>query len=246
MRNIHILGRHRHISSRVVHRGRPRGTLRCSTSVAVLSAVLFWTFALGAYAATPDKGRSKPAWEWSVEERLLERFDAANVLDRHFAHQKMLEQWGRRDSVVIASHNRSRSYVIDGSRNPELFLPHELFDSLMTGLNPDPSMRSLQRGFYRDAIRLFGYDDEAFWTTLERISGPYLSYFYNSKFGATPIPDAACKARYEAMEEARHFFGREQFERFLYTVMAPAKQQSTVTMEPDPAVSLRFEESGCR
>jgi hypothetical protein len=242
MRNTSFLGLHRHISSRVFH----RGTLRRSHRSAVVFLVIC-AFALSAYPATPDKGMSKPVWEWTVEERLLERFDATNVLDREFAARKTLERWGHLPDPLLPWNGRVRSYSIEGWRNPELFLPYELFDGLLSGFHSDQNLRTLQRGAIRDAIRLFGYDDEVFWSSLAKIAGPYLTHKYGPRHGFDRLsPYAKCRARYTALTEARQFFGADNFDRFLYTVIAPSTQDVLTTTDPDPARNLRFEESGCR
>jgi hypothetical protein len=142
-----------------------------------------------------------------------------------------------------ATGKQPLEYSIDGRRNPELFLPHELFDALLSGLTPDETLRVLQRGYYRDSIQGLDYDADTFWARLASVSGPYLAIRF--KQGNTPY-QAQCEARFEALQAARRLFGRPQFERLLYTVIAPTMQKSQTTLDGNLSSRLRDAERGCR
>ncbi len=58
--------------------------------------------------------------------------------------------------------------------------------------------------------------------------------------------DARCTARFEAMEAARKLFGRDEFNKLLYVVVAPTLRQSTATLDRDHLAALQREELGCR
>ena len=145
-------------------------------------------------------------------------------------------------------------YIVDGHRNPELFLPHELYDMLLSGLTPDESLRLKQRAFYQPFLRKLGYDDAAFWNALASINGEYLLVRFGdtqSHFSSTAnmqaATDARCRVRFNALEAARRLFGRAAFDRLLYTVVAPTAMKSTTTTSSGHfADDLRRAEQGCR
>jgi hypothetical protein len=141
-------------------------------------------------------------------------------------------------------------YVIDGRRNPELFLPHELFDALLSGLSADETERANQRAFFAGAIRRFGYDDAVFWTSLESVAADYLPTKNMSCAGSRSEVSLCvrrrCVSRYHALETARSVFGSENFDRFLYTVIAPTMQLASASLDKNLGVSLRNAEFGCQ
>jgi hypothetical protein len=198
----------------------------------------------------------KAAWDWTIDERIAQRFDRDRIQERTLAYKPAVNNV-RSDSMTAASDatdsKASLSYVIDGGRNPELFLPHELYDMLLSGLTPDESLRSKQQGFYRASLRKLGYDDTAFWNALASVSGAYLpvrfgsqqSSFFSAKGGRVAV-DARCSARFDALEAARRLFGHAEFDRVLYTVVAPTMMKSSATYDPHPEEALRRAEEGCR
>ena len=196
--------------------------------------------------ATSAAAQRQP-WEWTLDERLADRFNPAKVREREAAGDPR-ETPGSTDRVFDPADiapGRPFEYRIDGRRNPELFLSFELFDSLLSGLSPQDSMRSGQRRFISKSIRSFGYDEQKFWSSLESVSAIYLGVKEKSCADKACI-DARCSARYDALEAARQLFGPEEFNRFLYVVVAPNKQLALASLYKGHRESLRRQESGCR
>jgi hypothetical protein len=190
--------------------------------------------------------RTRPAWEWTLDERLTERLDRGHNQERILAYRPATRAV---HSQTLLADDRIDAkpqfeYIVDGHRNPELFLPHELFDMLLSGLNPDESMRTRQREYYRTALRSLGYDDTAFWNALASVTGKYLTVrFVNGQHAV----NERCHMRFEALEAARNLFGQAKFERTLYTVIAPTAFYSAVSSDDvKPEAQLRRAERGCR
>ena len=193
---------------------------------------------LAAFTLAAD--RPKRVWEWSVDERLAERLDPAHILERQVAYERAHAKALQR-SPDPEPQPANFAHVIDGRRNPELFLPHELFDALMTGLTGDGTLRGKQRAYYGRAIRAFGYDDAEFWAQLESVSALYLAVRSSGR------ADAVCGARHDALQAARELFGRERFDEFLYVVIAPSSQKSEAATDAGHlAEELRRAVRGCR
>jgi hypothetical protein len=130
----------------------------------------------------------------------------------------------------------SRHYLIVGWRNPELFLPHELFDAL---LGADKSGRDS----YVARLGDFGWEAASFWTALDELSAGYVAVRYKQRTSSGAA--AACRARFDALERARETFGKKKFDAFLYSAIPPGMVSTTSTPEPDPAASLRRAARGC-
>lgn len=183
--------------------------------------------------------------ELTVEERLAERLDPARIAERAREHRLRHPQIAAFERSTHAAERPEGviTYVIDGRRNPELFLPHELFSSLLTGVRLREPLRTKQRGFFRESIRRFGFEDELFWRELERAAADLTSMLETKRVDASP--DEGCRQRHRALQTAREIFGRQRFDRFLYEVVAPAAQQSSATNVSDPAAALKREAEGC-
>jgi hypothetical protein len=196
---------------------RPEGTVR-----RLLVAVLLSTPLL---AQSPE--------EWDLERRLAERFDDARNAERIAV--------ATAKSPNLSLHSASdapgsRVYLIVGWRNPELFLPHELFDTL---LDVDPSGRDS----YGEKLGDLGWDAASFWTTLDQLSAAYRAVRYKQQLDSGAV--SACRARFDALEQARKTFGPQKFDAFLYSALPPGMVMRTSTPEPDPAASLRQQARGC-
>jgi hypothetical protein len=206
----------------------PEGTLKRH-----VLALLLCVVPVAAFAASP-----KPE-EWDVERRLAERFDPVKNGER------MAAELVKNPNAAPRPEENSpdaRHYVIDGARNPELFLPHELFEGLLTAFQPDEFMQDAQRELYGRLLGEFGWDAEMFWPTLEQLSADYLQLRYRTE---SADPTARCRARFEALQQARKAFGMKEFDAFLYRAIAPHGQSALVTNEPNPAARLRHEARGC-
>ena len=187
----------------------------------------------------------KAAWEWTIDERLAARLETIhpNVGKRIAATAVGSDEAKRGGGFVTAG--------LDGRVNPELFLPHELFDGLLTAFITDESLAAKQRGLYGGLIRKLGYDDREFWKTLHSLSSEYLPYRFGG-IGSTREKVAQwtaekCRERHRALEAARSVYGAREFDRLLYVVIAPTFQHSHAASDgtgADYIDDLRRQEDG--
>jgi hypothetical protein len=188
---------------------------------------------------------TKAPWEWTTEERLAARLHTAMRpnTEKHTAATATEGSQAARGGWVEGG--------LDGRVNPELFLPHELFDGLLTTFMADEKLAAKQRGLYGPLIRQLGYDDREFWNTLQSLSSGYLPYRFGS-IGSTPEKVAKwtaekCSERHRALEAARSVYGAREFDRLLYVVVAPTAQHSGSASGGTPAQridELRRQEEG--
>jgi hypothetical protein len=232
-------------------------------------AVLFlWeggTAAQGTENRASEKS-GKPAWKWSVEERLSRRFDPDAIKERAAKERAENEEIKKRAPELVAGGEPSREDVdsITGSETPELFLPWELFNHLLErGFSleeePSESRRSIDE---RAAALGFGRD---FWPRLENVASPFLELrrerFKRAMMKSTAPPHPIvetrhglemdregllfCRTRAEALAAAKAEFGEEPFLRLLYEVVAPS-MGSSYPVDKESLERLRFLERGCR
>jgi hypothetical protein len=210
--------------------------------------VLLAVYAISTIGQPADEPRvSKRPWQWSDTDRIAARLDASYI------HKHMKSDGGQ------------VAFSINGRETPQLFLPYELFNSLMGGLNADVTFRDTTRAMLYEHIKSFGYaDPDAFWNELERIVAPHLALvrrtetLRNQLRGASrPDRDAIareierssiplCRSRADALASARAHFGRETFDRFLYSVVAPQLSVNAPLPSADEARGLAYVEGGCR
>lgn len=207
-------------------------------STAGVAGVLLLAFHLNAGTAEPPGSagvsrspQQKMGWEWTLEERLAMRTDPVKIAER--------------------ARETAQNYSIDGSRNPELLLPHELFQSLLTGFVPDDDRRRRKRESLRAGIIASGFAEELFWAQLRSAASEYIdTYAYPAPGAVVSLADrrnyGLCRTAFDALQNARQVFGRERFDRFLYEVVAPRVWVASATNAPDPAAELRYVEEGCR
>lgn len=163
-------------------------------------------------AADPQK----PAWQWTIEERLASRFDPADMRAREIADgekQRILKAHAGMpvnfDEPIVPIYGR---YVVDGCRNPAQFLPTELFDSLLLAVDP-----RIGRPIPDRITAHLPAKPSVFWPALERISARYVA----AKKGGGKSPEELCHLRALSLAMARAEFGAEPFDRFLYEAVAP-------------------------
>jgi hypothetical protein len=126
---------------------------------------------------------------------------------------------------------------ISGKDHPELLLPWELFDNMMTmAFADDPDVRSIFRGAKSSSLARSGLPMD-FWDRLEAISVAYLSDgrqirdLHKRGVGDAVVKrriaiqthaleNLKCRDRAASIAAARHDFG-EKFDQFLYTGIAP-------------------------
>lgn len=208
-----------------------------------------------------DRAPAKEAWQWTLDERLEERFDPEKNSRRRAEHRERMavakaydqRMNGDREpepEILTESVSESAptySTVIDGKMNPELFLPHELLEGLVMQLRPDDLSPVNVSEDLRAAIeRRFG-ESELFWARLVAVAGRYVKLEY-----AEPGSDVLaqhlemCRARAEALRLAELQFGEQEFREFLYSDVAPRAFLSIAgNRKIDPKEELRYEAEGC-
>jgi hypothetical protein len=213
--------------------------------------------------------RAKAPEDWTTEERLAVRFDPGDVrLRREAARGDLMK--GKADLPEVAAAraalpnpNDETNHIV-GQRTPELFLPTEVFESLLKGaFSPDPQTRRVCRSTMREGLEAAGFDPETFWPALEAIAREPIrshSEFYElalkmGKAKATErkaiaehsgeIVARLCAPQAAALAEARKRFGRKPFDRFLYRTVAPTMFLIT-SPDPEWPAQLRKREGGCR
>ena len=194
--------------------------------------------------------RVKRSWDWTVEERLNSRFSATEIAERNAAYHQTNHGLVAGSMAVSdpTSADRERvSYVIEGRRNPELFLPHEIFDSLVGAVDPRAEVRLRAQASLAPGIRALGLDDATFWLELEAAAGGYA----RKRIGSPPANDptwqqSLCSMRFESLATLTKAVGDETLGRVLYQVVAPQMTFTGSTNEVDPSARLRAEARGCR
>jgi hypothetical protein len=211
--------------------------------------VAVWSLAL--FAANPDRGAVRAAWEWSDEERIQLRIEEGHRQDRESTD----------GSIPVGKHH----YVIDGSKHPELFTPDELFSSLIGSLHlANENERQTSMALRTEDLQAEGFDVALFWLELRAIVVDYflqLDRIALDREALAKSPDhdregqeqvlrsdrmAACRARFVALQDARRVFGKERFDRFLYVRVASKLSSGQDGSFADEAEGMRFIARGCR
>lgn len=202
--------------------------------------ILFCT--ASALAAPPA---AKQPWQWSDEERLAVRFDPQAIAERKAAYQHSHPTVGE-PRPAAAEVN----YVIDGRRNPELFMRHELLDHLLRGLGPDANDSEKYRQWMNPRLAAAGFDTNSFWAELRDTGQAYLVLKRSLDargHGHTGKDESAlCAARSAMLAAAEKRFGAERFDSFLYTALAPYVIHTESSNYPDAPGRLRREAGGCK
>jgi hypothetical protein len=209
---------------------------------------------------------SKPAWKWSVDERLAKRFDPEFRKARAEARAAKLKELEKRfpappdDLFADEVKNQQNVDTIEGETNPELFLNFELFDQLLemgfppNGMNQQETRRLIEE---RAVVLGFGQD---LWDRLERVAAPFLKLqrreeqlARNGTLPSRPAdgtkmsPEALhwCRERARAIAAAKAEFGEEPFLRLLYAGVTPGFS-ITYAVSQGTADRLRYLEGGCQ
>jgi hypothetical protein len=218
--------------------------------------ILLLSLSITAQTVPTDPLR-KPAWEWTLDERIARRLDPDAIRARAAAHRRAMGEndWTPADPV---------RFTIDGKRDPELLLPFELFNSILGGVDDDPIHRELIQRIYREKIRESGWDEEFFWPMLQKATAEYwrttekrLALERKTRY----VPAAernslsaetetlgltGCRLRAEAFQAVRQKLGAEKFDRFLYENVAPNVGIGSDFPAGNEAWRLRFIEGGCQ
>lgn len=233
----------------------------CSPAVLGMSLALLACVVVGSAAAqtadATDAGLSKrPAWQWSLEERLGARFDPEGMKVRAAeataGRQKAAARFGETVDAPRDQHS------IDGRREPELFLPTELFRSFINSAFPEDGQGQIyaRRRFEPGAAALgIGSD---LWVRLEKAAAPYLrvrderyrramAALERSEEPENPEADdlAHCRTLAQSLAAAKAEFGAEALLRLLYQEVAPTLS-ITYNVDHETLGRLRSLEGGCQ
>jgi hypothetical protein len=215
-----------------------------------------FSFMLGAsiVLAAPQetKGQGKPSWEWTLEERLAARFNP-----------EAIKAWAAEERARIVAtgveveDDYPNELAVDGSRNPELLLPHEIFSHLINMCFPPDGMdQEYSRSLIESRAAAFGFGS-SLWERLEKNIRPLLAYDRERHERAMAVINAGLKFKEEergpvrcrlmaaALAAVRRDFGEPLFQQFLYQVVAPTTSRSYSPTE-DLESFLRFQEGGCK
>lgn len=201
---------------------------------------------------------AKKPWTLTVEERIALRTNA------ELARERVRRDSDRRVQT-FSTPSSERSPIVDafdGKTHPELFLPYEVFRTLIgLAFVGSPRTGSVVRDGHMPDVRRHGLPAD-FWERLQSVSAVYVA----DDWALTDIAAAVrqqrgparqraeealalkqtdlCRSRADALAAARLEFGRERFDRFLYEVFA-VNMFSSADRLPD-ADLLRQAEEGCR
>jgi hypothetical protein len=247
-----------------------KNTLR---SWALAGAVVASLLPLASPDAQESQPAGKPAWQWTVEERLRVRLDPESMAERRRPEVLRAHRWTMPRVPPGLSNKTELAEVIFGERNPELLLPWELFDVLLGTAHsvrdvpprPDglPVGRYGQRRGYEITAEQRGLElPPNLWRDLEPIVEPYVDLKRKVWSLAAESQAASGAAQQEmqvrldamhaelhcrravALARAREHFGAQDFDRFLYVVVAYGlRKWSTEPFTREE--HLRFER-GCR
>ena len=193
----------------------------------------------GVTMSNPDAHGRLP-WRWTDDERIAARFDPISIAQRNGAFR------GANLSSMTAAplgHAQRTESVIDGRRNPELFMPFELFDSLVSAVDPRPEIRDKARTYLGPGIATLDLEPSEFWKTLETHAGQY------ARHRIAPQRDngtAICAERVQTLTRMQTAIGNDILQRVLYQVVAPTMVHVESTNFPDPAGQLRRTARGCQ
>jgi hypothetical protein len=195
-----------------------------------------------------SKASTKEAWRWTNEERIAARGDAALAAERVLAARP--SSAAASSSRLVAAARLSRIVdVIDGKTHPELFLPTELFETVVRdGLIWGDAWTE----FYARQLSKAGLQPD-FWQRLAPVVQPYLDDLRREQVLRQPGDASAlreagmyptlCRDRFDALVNARKEFGIA-LDRLMYNYVAT--KTTMFTDDPPDPDRLRAEARGCR
>jgi hypothetical protein len=210
--------------------------------------VVLLLLAIPGLAAAAKVTFRKPAWQWTLDERLAARFDPAAQARREAAHR----------DVVAHLHLNGPADVVEGKEAPELYLPTELFSHLLRVAFPPPGAgATLPRRAIEERAASLGFTGDL-WPRLEIAVAPHLDLQLGSSrlfgpapalggkglFGKEATQRAQCRHQADALAAAKAEFGEEQFLRLLYEVVAPTVRLS-YSVNWMSRAEARYIEQGC-
>jgi len=209
---------------------------------------------IGANALAAPKTERR-AWQLTVDERIALRADPIAANERVNAS---------RQGLKVGPNQAAQERIVDsftGKTNPELFLPHEVFDELMQlAFLLNPRMGDAFRKEMQPEILRYGFPPD-FWEKLRNLSVIYMADVrqaydnpnarnlrnqtdqrereeFNRNY------DVMCRSRADALAKAREVFGAEKFDRFLYEAIA--RNMFKTIFDREDINALRRASEGCR
>ena len=227
--------------------------------LAVAVSLAFSTAAVEPTVKDRERGRDvhRHPSEWNIDDRLTERFAPESIAER--TSPAALRDWGievdapkaMRDEMTALANVGGRVNIIVGARNPELFLPWELFNHLMNTVTlPEEDARDYCRRNYLERADSLDVPPD-FWSRLEKATVAFRTAIDAKRkmemAGFTREMETRemelCSARATALRNARAEFGGAWFDRFLYTAVTPS---IIIRATDETADEHRWIEGGCR
>lgn len=223
--------------------------------------LLVLLIALPSAGQTVSPEPTKPAWEWSLDERIAKRLDPVSIMERAQANERELNLSPEELTYLGLSTPPKVRFTVDGKRDPELLMPFELFDSILHGVRDGGEST---RSTYHKAITESGWEEQEFWRTLEISTVEYrratdarlvierkartLEGAEKRSLTAQAESDGVreCGLRADALQSTRSKLGIEKFNRFLYERVAPNVGIGSDFPLNNEEWRLRFIEAGCR
>ena len=214
-----------------------------------VSVLLFAASTLNAQSH-PGTSPVKPPWAWSSEERIQARFDPPSIV-------------ARKTRAAPTTKMAADAYIIDGKDDPALFFAWELVDALLPYMEMPPSRAAQARRMFTKDIEAQGWNTQDFWRAVDESTMTYrstrrqqidhrMALVSSRKKDRVRINGGidnylvkeVCEERQRSLEKLRQTFGREAFDKFLYTAIAPSVTLM-ISMERDANMLTRIER-GCR
>lgn len=207
-------------------------------------------------AATKQEKPEKPAWQWTLDERLAARFDPEGM-KRRAAEDAAL----RRKSEIQFGERFDApddQLALDGRKEPALFLPGELFNALLSSAFHENAFHEQEvRSWIEERAAILGFGSDI-WVRLEKVTAPYLRLRDESHLRALEAHARSedyetseketleiCRAQAQALAAAKAEFGEQAFLRLLYEVRASTLSITYIGTE-GTSDHLRFREGGCQ
>lgn len=225
--------------------------------------VLVDFYAVTSLAQEPESRKLREPWEWTEEERLEQRYDPESIWARNQAIMTEMKEEGADEHSLMAM-TETPLVRIHGTHNPALFLPWELFQTLVrNAFSLEPETRESWRLIYRQQSQQVSLDDD-FWRALESSARDYLEIVVKeqgfvrtlnqtsieerpalvSKHLAQRNEQEQCKKMAEAFAVTRRELGEERLLKVLYEAVAPSTFMShPIARGPE---ALLYIQGGCQ
>jgi hypothetical protein len=217
--------------------------------------VLCCTVVLGVSAVA----QTVEPWKWTREQRLAARFDA-NARAARIAEARSENARRGRTSAAVFGRSDSPGDVIDGKSHPELFLPTELFENLVEWRVKNDEFRLAWQQQADDILRT---DDD--WREFDKRVAPYAANLREEhelleQEGRSSAPQrrqieqhllsiraSRCALTAAALRSVRAYFGKEKFDRFMYSIVARSMATTYAAQNPfDDTRAMLLAKEACQ